>query len=63
MLIFAAFIALVTSAHRGSLSYDECMSMDFEPKVCWESEQLYKAGRYLCEKQGKPYSGKSDCSG
>lgn len=61
MLLAVLFGLLVGKAHDGSYSYKECMAQKFEPKACWNSEQLYKAGKYLCKVQGKGFDGSSDC--
>lgn len=61
MFLFVAIIAIVTSAHNGTRNYEECKSMDFKPKACWEAKQMYKAGKFGCHLQGKPFHGSSDC--
>lgn len=55
--------ALFNSVIQGDLSYDECKAQNFNAKSCWNSEQLYKAGNYLCKVQGKTRdeSKRSEC--
>lgn len=55
LLILVA--ALITSAHNGQRNFEECKAQDFAPKSCWEAKQLYKAGKFGCEVQGKKYVG------
>lgn len=59
-MMLVLFTALVTLAHQGSTKYDVCLKEGFKHPGCWESKQLNKAGKFLCEKQGKGYDGK-DC--
>ena len=61
MLILILFSLLTGSATKGTLNYKECLALDFGPEACWDSEQLHKAGRFSCEKQGKKLVGLSDC--
>lgn len=61
MLVFTALIAIFTLASNGTVSYDECKALKFEPKACWSSEQLYKAGKWSCKMHGKELGEKSEC--
>lgn len=60
-LALILFGALTNSATQGTVQYDECKALKFEPKACWNSEQLHKAGKFLCKVQGKELEGRSDC--
>jgi len=46
MLFLILYGFLVTSAHNGTRNYEECKAQSFEPKSCWEAEQLHKAGKF-----------------
>ncbi len=59
LLLAVLFGGLVSSAHNGTRNFDECLAQEFKPKSCWESEQLYKAGKFGCQVQGKKYVGKA----
>jgi hypothetical protein len=58
MILFAIFMFVSVSAHNGTRNFDECKAVKFKPSSCWESEQLYKAGKWGCKVQGKKYVGK-----
>jgi hypothetical protein len=59
MIFLLAFTAIVTLSHQGTVRYEDCLKEGFKHSGCWESKQLNKAGKFLCEKQGKSYDGKS----
>lgn len=61
ILLIVPIIALVTSAHNGTRNYEVCLKEKFTHQACWEAEQLNKAGKFLCEKQGKGFDGSSSC--
>jgi hypothetical protein len=62
MILAILFGAVLNTLVQGHTHFDDCLQDNFESKSCWNSEQMFKAGKFLCKVQGKPYSGKSDCS-
>lgn len=61
MFFLVIFTFLVTSAHNGTRNYDECLKENFAHSACWEAKQLYKAGKFGCNLNGKGFDGSSSC--
>jgi hypothetical protein len=59
MFLVVILGALISSAHNGTRNFDECQAANFKPSSCWEAKQLYKAGKWGCQIQGKEYVGKA----
>lgn len=55
MEIFIAmiFASLVTMAHNGTRNIEECREIDFKHSSCWEAKQMFKAGKWGCELDGR----------
>jgi hypothetical protein len=61
MLYYLAFVILSTSLYKGTVSYEDCIQRNFEPRACRDSKNMWEAGKKLCELQGKDFDGKSTC--
>lgn len=58
MFLFTLFALLTAHSINGTISYDECLDMEFEPVACYQAKSMHDAGEKLCDIQGKHFDGK-----
>lgn len=50
ILLLVPIMFAITSAHNGTRNYEVCLAEKFKHPACWEAKQLYKAGKWGCDK-------------